>query len=49
LAFFMLPEPPNPFTGVQSSLTPLQVKYILEQYKRQIRDWFSRCFQICSS
>jgi hypothetical protein len=44
LIFFLMPEPPDPFAGVESPLTPLQVIGVLEEYTRQIKDWFKRCF-----
>jgi hypothetical protein len=48
LIFFLKPEPPDPFAGIASSLTPVHVISVLEEYSRQIKDWFKRCFPIPS-
>jgi len=48
LIFFLRPEPPDPFAGIASSLTPVQVIGVLEEYTRQIKDWFKRCFPMPS-
>ena len=49
LLFFVLPEPRDPFASANSTLTPMQVSYMLKQYRNQIKDWFTRCFQMYSS
>jgi hypothetical protein len=49
LIVFLKPEPPDPFAGIESSLTPAQVIGVLEEYTQQIKDWFRRCFPTPSS
>ena len=43
LASFIKPEPPDPYEGLVSPLTPEQLLEVLRSYTRQMKDMFRRC------
>jgi hypothetical protein len=43
LLSFIKPEPPDPFAGIASPLTPEEVLVLLKTWTKQIKGMFERC------